>query len=335
MKKIIFTTLLITLLSNSALAKEESMLSNINSIVSNQSCFAGERSNYEGFIKYSLKEIKRSFGRKVSRLTVDILKRRLSQSRFEDLRNSYDCQLFTYKVDNISVGGFYLNSKAKNTQKISPLKPLMIFNRGGNGDFGRITLLTMLRNTPIVDAGYVVMASQYRQEDEFGGKDLNDVLDLVTIGKSLPIVNSSSVHMMGVSRGGMMTYMAARKLKTLKSIIVWAGPTNLEGLLPLRPEMERVYQARIPNYKNQKSTELSKRSVINWSKELDPNLPILILHGDADKAVDVTHATTFAKQLEKNNQPHKLVVYENDDHGLRKNNKQAYNEIIQWMNNNQ
>jgi len=307
------------------------MLSSIEGIISSEPCFANELNNYEGFIDYYIKEIKRNFGKKANKVTSELLKRKLTLSRFEDFKNNYDCQIISYLVDNTIVDGFYLNNKIAPLKSTSTLKPLVIYNRGGNGDFGRLSIVTMLKNSSIADAGYVVLASQYRKKDEFGGRDLDDVLKLVNIGKKLPTVDSSSVHMFGASRGGMMTYMAARELKSLKSISVWAGPTDLEGLLPLRTEMERVYQARIPHYTKFKSIELAKRSVINWSKELSPTLPILILHGDADQRVDVKHATTLAKQFEANNQPHKLVVYENDGHSLRKNNKKAYQEIIEWM----
>ena len=312
----------------------QSPLTDVDGIVSAESCFANERNTYDGFITYSVQHLKKTRGRKAKNMTNKLLEKRLTNKRFMQLKSNYDCQIFSYNVDNLTVDAFYLASKSAGENVNSALKPLAIFNRGGNKDYGSLSVLSVLGNHPIVDAGYVMLASQYRTNDEFGGKDLNDVMQLVTIGQKLPHVNPSNIHMIGVSRGGMMTYMAARKLKTLKSITVWAGPTNLEGFLSYRPSMERVYQARIPQYETQKSAQLAERSVMKWSHELPSKLPILILHGDADKAVNVIHATTIAKQLEENKQPHKLVIYKGDNHGLRKNRQQAYQEIIQWMNAN-
>lgn len=330
MRNILLIVIVILLSSHTNSIKAQTVFTNIEDIVSNESCFANERKTYDGFIEFTFNQMKSSFGRKANRLTIDILKNKVSNERYEQWKETYDCQLFSYLVDGTLVDGLYLNN-TNVAVKDDTLKPLVIFNRGGNGSFGRLPILSMLGNAPIVDAGYVMLASQYRAKDEFGGSDLNDVLHLVTIGKALSNTDATDVHMVGVSRGGMMTYMAARQLKTLKTITVWAGPTNLEDFLSYRPEMERVYQGRIPNYSEQKTVELTKRSVMKWSKELSPNLPILILHGDADKAVDVIHATELAKQFEANNQPHKLLVYKGDNHGLRKNRKQAYIEIIAWM----
>jgi len=330
MRKTLLFTIAIMLSGHINSAQAQSVLASVEDIKSSESCFAHERKTYDGFIAFTFKQMKSSFGRKASRLTIDILKNKVSNERYQQWKEAYDCQLFSYLVDGTLVDGLYLNN-TNVAVKDNTLKPLVIYNRGGNGSFGRLPILSMLGNAPIVDAGYVMLASQYRAKDEFGGSDLNDVLHLVTIGKELSNTDATDVHMMGVSRGGMMTYMAARQLKTLKTITAWAGPTNLEDFLSYRPEMERVYQGRIPNYSEQKTTELTKRSVMKWSKELSPNLPILILHGDADKAVDVIHATELAKQLEANNQPHKLLVYKGDNHGLRKNRKQAYMEIVNWM----
>jgi len=338
MKNILLIILVIVLsghINNAHAASASALaLANIDDILLTESCFAKERNNYEGFIDYSVQHLKKTLGRKARKMTNDVLKKRLSKDRFIQLKANYDCQMFSYSVENVTVDAFYLASNVVSEKSNNASKPLAIFNRGGNKHYGSLSVLSVLANRPIVDAGYVMLASQYRTNDEFGGKDLNDVLKLVTIGQQLPNVNPSNVHMVGVSRGGMMTYMAARKLKTLKSITVWAGPTDLEGFLSYRPAMERVYKARIPHYKTQKSALLAERSVMTWSHELPPKLPILILHGDADKAVNVIHATTIAKQLEKNNQPHKLVIYEGDNHGLRKNRRQAYQEIVQWMNAN-
>lgn len=331
MRKILLLILTIGLSSQVNHANAQSALSNIDSVISSDSCFANERQTYDGFITYSVQQIKQAYGEKGKGFTSKTLKKKLSNERYEQLKTDYDCQLFSYLVDQTPVEAYYLASKENKSVTDTQLKPLAIFNRGGNGNFGRLSIFTMLGNRSIVDAGYVMLASQYRKKDEFGGNDLKDVLQLVTIGKQLPNTKSEDVHMIGVSRGGMMTYMAARELQTLKSITVWAGPTDLEGFLPHRPEMERVYQARIPHYKENKSAELTKRSVMKWSKELPPTLPILILHGDADKRVNVIHATSIAKQLVENNQPHKLIVYKGDNHGLRKNRRQAYAEIINWM----
>ena len=194
-----------------------------------------------------------------------------------------------------------------------------------------LPLFKMMQQQAITNAGFVIFGSQYRQKDEFGGKDLKDVITLVDIAKQSPNVNKNSISMMGVSRGSMMTYMAARQLPELKSLIIWAGASDLEHGLTIRPAMARVHQARIPNYTNDKKQQLRKRSALFWANELNKKTPILLLHGDADKAVDVSQAQKMAEKLTNLNHPHKLTIYKNDGHGLRKNRKEAYAEIVKWL----
>jgi dipeptidyl aminopeptidase/acylaminoacyl peptidase len=45
---------------------------------------------------------------------------------------------------------------------------------------------------------------------EFGGADVNDVLRLIDIAKSIPNADPKRIVMMGWSRGGQMTYQALK-----------------------------------------------------------------------------------------------------------------------------
>jgi dipeptidyl aminopeptidase/acylaminoacyl peptidase len=66
--------------------------------------------------------------------------------------------------------------------------PCIILNRGGNREFGAWTHASFAGFVgPLVDAGYVVIASQYRGnaggegKEEFGGADVDDVLNLIPL----------------------------------------------------------------------------------------------------------------------------------------------------------
>lgn len=303
-------------------------LSKVQNVKEVVSCFAGSNANYDNFVEQNLSELKSNLGKRAKNLTKQMITKNFSKKKFALISQNFDCQQMTYEVDGVEVEGFYLRVKSSEAPQ-----PLLIFNRGGNGNFGRVSMISFISQyMAVAKAGYVVMGSQYRQQDEFGGADLNDVLALVEIGAELPETDQSKVNMMGVSRGGMMTYLAAKLLPNLKSIIVWAGQSDLAKGLEIRPEMERVHKARIPNYKENKESELKQRSVMFWLDKLNPTLPILLLHGDADRAVHVSQSTRLASKLTDLNWPHKLVVYPNGNHGLSRHKKQAMNEVIGWLN---
>jgi dipeptidyl aminopeptidase/acylaminoacyl peptidase len=73
----------------------------------------------------------------------------------------------------------------------------------------------------IVKEGYVVIASQYRgnggseSQEEFGGKDANDITTLPEVLKEIEHTYIREIGMYGRSRGGMMTYIALTKTEKL------------------------------------------------------------------------------------------------------------------------
>ncbi len=64
----------------------------------------------------------------------------------------------------------------------------------------------------LAKAGFVLIASDYRfhgptsRQDQWGGADLDDVLNVVLAVRLLPYVDPARLFMLGHSRGGTMTY---------------------------------------------------------------------------------------------------------------------------------
>ena len=129
----------------------------------------------------------------------------------------------------------------------------------------------------------------------------------------------------------MQSYLAAKHLTDVKAIVSVAGNADLKQAIAWRPEMEKVYAARIPDYANQKKQLLNERSVINWIDQLPP-APILMLHGTADTRVNVEQSRLMASALNAANHTNKLVTYEGDNHGLTQHRTSAYAEIKDWLN---
>jgi len=126
-----------------------------------------------------------------------------------------------------------IKPKAPGTRKW----PAIIFNRGGNGELGRITdngqPCRGMANTSCLDvvdlllfakAGFVVIASDYRYQgatvkrDEWGGVEVDDVLNLVPALKSLDFVDPGRLFMLGLSRGGTMAYLAIKRSSAIERI---------------------------------------------------------------------------------------------------------------------
>jgi dipeptidyl aminopeptidase/acylaminoacyl peptidase len=196
-------------------------------------------------------------------------------------------------------------------------------------------------------AGFVVIASNYRYEgatvkrDEWGGVEVDDVLNLVPALKSLDFVDPDRFYMLGLSRGGTMTYLALKRGVPVKAAAVIGGVTDVKAWVDSRPEMGVVNGngyidgfARIwPDYEHRAEEEYRARSAVYWADQI--KVPILILHSRTDRMVPVAQALRMAEALQENNKVYALHIYERDGHPLPLNRDDRNRMIIDWFNQSQ
>lgn len=304
------------------------------SLKRNFSCYVGPFGNYDSWLAGFQQN---------PQFDAENFHRRFPRAVIERRQSVIDCRIFVYESDGILVEGVMLrpNTTAADKTRL----PVVIYNRGGNAVRGPLLYGSIHQSMmPLAELGYIVIASQYRgattwptklerqiELDEFGGNDVNDIKNLLPVIDGMPDADSSRMAMVGGSRGGMMSYLAARDMPQLKALIVQAGVTDLEAGLTARPEMENIFTKFIPNYATEKTIQLRARSVLHWLDELPPNLPILLLHGDKDVRVEVAQSQALAKALAVKGQPHKLVIYSGADHGLHPKRAEADAEIAAWL----
>lgn len=260
------------------------------------------------------------------------------QTVYEDYRRQLVCKRFIYRVDGLDIEGFYAAPK-----QVSENIPAIIYNRGGNAAFGTIHQGLLIRQIlPLAKEGFFVIASQYRGStpiknngsDEFGGRDINDLLAMLDIIDEADGVDSQHIGLYGWSRGGFMSFLAAKHSPRFSAIAVGGAPTDLWAELQtgLRPEMEQnVFSKRIPDYALDKQQALKDRSVVYWLEQLQSRAPILILHGNNDKNVRVDNALNLATKLQAANHPYKLIIYDGGDHGLTQYRHEVQQEVVNWF----
>ncbi|MBI3134497.1 MAG: prolyl oligopeptidase family serine peptidase [Bacteroidetes bacterium] len=244
--------------------------------------------------------------------------------------NIYSCVHFS---DSLYVTGLIVAPKEDGKF------PCVMFNRGGNQDLGSLTVATAVEYmAPLAANGYVVAATNYRGspgsegKDEFGGQDVNDVVNLMNSLSEFKQADTGKIGLFGVSRGGMMAYLTQLNCKRAKSIVTIGGITDLFELMEFRPEFgTEVYKPLIPNYSIDKSGVLKQRSAFYLADKLGASAPVLILHGGADGKVPCEQSKKMAKKLNDLSIENKLVIYDNDDHGLNNNKGAAFAEILEWF----
>lgn len=238
-----------------------------------------------------------------------------------------------YWSDGLMVNGFYLQPKATGTF------PCVIYNRGGNRDFGMLTPASVnFIGGNLSRAGYIVIFSNYRGVgggevmEEFGGSEVNDVLNLIPALEQLEKADTSIIGMYGWSRGGMMTYLALTKTNRIKAAAVGGAVSDCFETIKDRPEMETNVMAElIPDYEEHKEAELTKRSAIMWPEKFPKDVPLLMMHGNSDWRVKVDQSLRLALALDKERVPYRLVVFEGGDHGLRAYREEVDTQVIQWF----
>lgn len=249
-------------------------------------------------------------------------------------------------LENIKLEELFYMSDGLRVKAIlaSPIKegkhPVIIYNRGGNREFGKISPKKMVYNmAEMARWGYVVIGSQYRGNDggdgqeEFGGADINDVISLLPLIKSQSNTNPDRIGMFGISRGGMMTYLSLMETDEIKAAAVIGGVTDLSLMNDSRGGVmeQYVYSQLIPNYWEHKDSLLKQRSAITRLDEISKTTPMLIMHGTSDWRVVPEESYNIAHEFQQRKIPYRLVMFEGADHGLSENREEAYNMIKSWF----
>ena len=238
-----------------------------------------------------------------------------------------------YESNGLTIEGFIAKpTLIKSKEKL----PAIIFCRGGNQSFGLLNAFQLRMINQLAAKGFVVLASQLRGNttsegvDEFGGKDVNDILNLIEIAKDIDFIASKNIHVLGYSRGGMNTYQVSKLTDNINSIAVVGGSTNKFKAIKYRESM--YYNVYVPLFGDtiQNKNEYIKRSPIFWHNAL--NEPLLILHGANDYRVSVEEAQQMIDSLLiSNKKDFKFKIFNAGNHPLSNYSEERDSLIINWF----
>lgn len=307
-------------------------------IVENEPCVAHQKRTYEQY----LKEQKASFeqevsvasqaGHKVNYLDhIDRFVLRRDEFEQRESFTGYECRKIKYISDGLKVVGFIWKPKSTAGKKL----PLVIVNRGGNPNLSLLTPQSFY--FPYVSNGFVVIGSQYRGadggegKDEFGGADVNDVLNLIPLAGSLEYVDLNNIFMHGASRGGMQAFLAIRRGIPVNAVAVQGALTDLNAAAKEWPDVaERVWSRLMPGYGDKTEEVLRDRSAVNFAEKI--NVPVLIVHGGSDwRSRAGSQALGLAGKLQSLGKTYELHIYADDDHGVNINRLDRERRILEWF----
>lgn len=260
-----------------------------------------------------------------------------SKQEYESAVNdrNFEFEKLKYMSDGLKVVAYLYKPQKMENRKY----PAIIFNRGSGvrNDIAPELISFFHR---LVSEGFIILAPLYRQsdggegKDELGGKDVNDLMNILPVAKSLDFIDSTNLFLYGESRGGMMTLQAVRNSFPANAAATFGAITDLgvyfeDNFRNAPPQYRQDPQKTYPDYNTNKEEILKLRSSIYWPEKI--NIPLLIMHSGTDRAVNASHALNLAQQLQKLGTVYELLIYAQDTHILSRNKIDRDARAIAWF----
>jgi dipeptidyl aminopeptidase/acylaminoacyl peptidase len=243
----------------------------------------------------------------------------------------FEFEKLTYSSDGLKVIA-YLYKPKENGRKF----PTIIYNRGSavRGDIAPELISFFHR---VAAEGFVVLAPMLRQSDggegrdELGGADVDDLMNVLPLARSLAFVDMDNLFMCGESRGGMMTYQAIKRGFPVNAAAVVGAFTDMQAVIDTHAKQYPliVLKQLWPDYELRRDEIARTRSAIFWADQL--NVPLLIMHGGNDRSVNPEQSLALAEQLQKLDRVYELIVYAEDNHYLARNQEDRDRRAINWF----
>ena len=232
-----------------------------------------------------------------------------------------------YKSGDAKVNGYFAVPKDTH-EKL----PLIIWNRGGAKKAGAIDeFLARGMYGEIASWGYSVLATQYRKDEQFGGKDLDDVLNLFELAKEFDECDESRIGMEGWSRGGMMTYLTLTKTDKLKCAVIISGLADVVRNEKTVPEMSDAYKKLFGSDDEEEFVKsMEQRSAVNFYDKINKDTPVLLIHGTSDKKVSYNDSKEMYEKLKSNCNEVKLITIQDGDHFLKESRREVAGYRRSW-----
>ncbi len=280
------------------------------------------RLNFSDYESYEVSDIE-----KVSHSYEDASYQSEPESRCE----TYE---FYYTSDGYQIKA-YISIPTAVIESQEPCK-CMLYNRGGHWNYTSQDP-DFLANMCAV-TGRVVVGCELRGDngcegfDEFGGDELHDVFRLIDLcDNKFSFVNMDDFCVLGISRGGMETYMTAREDKRVKKIIVAGGISDLGSQYNEREDMQEMLRGCIGGTPDEKPEEYKKRSAVYWADEI--KIPVLLIHSKGDPRVKYeTNAEALYNKL-KDSTECTFISHDDDYHGINPGeDSEDIPEIMKFLN---
>ena len=241
------------------------------------------------------------------------------QVKEEMLKTGRRFFVYRYPSDGLQIAGYIsFVPKAKNAKTI-------FIVRGGNRSFGLPhpgrRNHTMGHHTYI---GTTLRGSINPGRDEFGGEDVNDVINLVKFIPTLRLkvgpqctLNDQGFYLIGLSRGGMEMMLALARSSWLqnrvKKVISVVGMLDMHETFNWRPDMVSMFRTDFCLTPFNQKAWIKKRNPLDHVHKIRKDLPILIIQAGQDIRVNLAQGKNMLQKLTALG--HKVNYWEHKEQG--------------------
>lgn len=200
--------------------------------------------------------------------------------------------------------------------------PAVVFIHGGLGDNPEYTraIIDWSLAKLLLAEGFVVFSTDYRVD--LTGKDIDDIVAAFKFVADLPYVDDQKIAYFGDSHGAFLAIMAATKTNPFALIHGWGVADMADWYRHIKNIPVSYYQRVSEDF--EKSLGGAPDQFPEAYRQISPTThvphiecPVLILHGEDDEDVPVSHAHKLAEAIENAGGQHELRIFKNAGHGLR------------------
>jgi fermentation-respiration switch protein FrsA (DUF1100 family) len=163
--------------------------------------------------------------------------------------------------------------------------------------------------------------------------DLSAAIDYLC---DLPEMNGSRLSLLGFSGGAAVSVCVAAQDERVSSVAACACPVEFDSLLAAGDESQSIIDhfrsigiirdRGFPASNEDWIDSFWQVSPINYVSRISPR-PLMLVHGDQDEVVPVSHARRLYAQA---GEPKQLVIIEGAGHRLRQD-EQAMDVVTRWL----
>lgn len=185
----------------------------------------------------------------------------------------------------------------------------------------------------IASYGYTTLAITMRGwpdtggEDDCGWKQPNDLLNAVNWLATQDGIDPNRIGLLGASQGGQVSLFAAslENAIKIKALTAYFPVTNVKSWIEQNDYSEEIKKLQMKRCSQ--GISMDERSPLNRANKITAS--VLIIHGDKDTNIPISHSETMLKALVDNGAKAELYIVKDGTH--RNDGSPAWEESFLFM----